>query len=175
MCLKIEIGNATCDPALMLTCVPYEFLRHNSPVFLLKPPRQAQSMSPHNVRLPVTPESPALLELGPLMWHTNPQQLCVHRAIQSPSAGPRCVSRTHAHHQAGIWRSRVLGQNCATGTANLQDLSICPAYHGTQLNNCCLCRCSFLHTKPPTCSRTSSPTRPCGVSNPGSLRGATGV
>ena len=53
-----------------------------SPVFL-KPARRTQTRPPHNVRHSATPESPALLELGPLMRHTNPQQFRVHRPVQS--------------------------------------------------------------------------------------------
>ena len=44
------------------------------------------------------------MDLNPLMWHTNPQQFRVHRAVQSPSARPTAPSR-HVH----IARSQSIG------------------------------------------------------------------
>ena len=84
-------------------------------------------------------ESPALLELGPLMGHTNPQQFRFHRAVQSPSGRPTAPSR---HVQ--IARSRSIARS--------------RRYHCSRLlshiktNDLCLRRCSFPHARPPTCS-----------------------
>ena len=69
---------------------PYKLSRWNSAPLLRNAPRQPRSTPPHNVCLSVTPESPALLELGPLMWHTNPQQFRT-----CPSRHPIAVSSTH--------------------------------------------------------------------------------
>ena len=70
----------------------YNLLARLAPV-IEKRTRQTQSTPPHNVRLSVTSESPVLLELAPLVWHTNPEQFRVRRAIQSPSAEPTPPSR----------------------------------------------------------------------------------
>ena len=48
-------------------------------------------------------ESPAPLDLSPLMWHTNPQQFRVHRAVRSPSVRPTARSR-----HVAIARSRSI-------------------------------------------------------------------
>ena len=100
-------------------------------------------------------ESPAPLDLNPLMWHTNPQQFRVHRAVQSPSGRPTAPSR---HVQ--IARSRSIARL-------LSRLSHILLSH-IKTNDLCLRRCSFPLARPPTCSpaplchvefRTRAPSR----------------
>ena len=84
-------------------------------------------------------ESPAPLDLNPLMWHTNPQQFRVHRAVQSPSGRPTAPSR---HVQ--IARSRSI----ARLISRLSHILLSQI----KTNDLCLRRCSFPLARPPTCS-----------------------
>ena len=84
-------------------------------------------------------ESPARLELGPLMGHTNPPHFRVHRAVQSPSARPT-ARRRHVE----IARSRSIPCSRRHQFSRF-------VFH-IKTKDPCFRRCLFRHRRPPTCS-----------------------
>ena len=73
---------------------------------------------------------------------------CGIRTPSNPaSVTQSCRRQQNPQHQAAIWRSRFLGQSCATGTTNPQKI-----VSDINTKNSRLCRCLSGHAKPARCS-----------------------